>query len=364
MKLKVNSNPYLKKIKYSIYDNKSNDWKEIDDRGNKLLSSKFSDSNLENIIDDIILYVKDAYLTNEDNNIEIVYEGTIDEYTKLANIIQLQDNIKFNKSNKFLDSKNEIISSLVSTDNNIRNSFHFKNDDVIDNEVDCDKIYKSINDKLCQIEAQTNNYVDNYQKLHNKLLSDFIGNNSDEYKEFFNKALENFNSYVILLREEIENGCKELTLNGRDLFSEEVKDRVVHLYHMAVEEMKLDLNDLLKKYDKDTINFNLFFNDDKNNEKNLRSKSLENLQELLTTNDILFEYSYTIDIYYLAYMYFIECIKDALIAYNKIYNYDDAKINELINNMYGATVNKLRNLRVIDYINRYKTKLISIFDAK
>ncbi len=117
--VKIESNPYEKKVSFFKLDDTSNSWVPINAANNehsKLISSDLTDGffpfKLKEIIDNIIYEYDDREVP-----IEIVFEGTNDEYNELVSLCS-DDEYKaktiVEKSPRFIENAREILPDIIS----------------------------------------------------------------------------------------------------------------------------------------------------------------------------------------------------------------------------------------------------------
>ena len=90
-KIKIISNPYKKEIKYQNWNERTSSWEDItveSDPNSKLVSKEFKDGffpfKVKKIVDQII----NDY---QPEKIEIVFEGTDDEFNELSMLYDYED---------------------------------------------------------------------------------------------------------------------------------------------------------------------------------------------------------------------------------------------------------------------------------
>ena len=115
--IKIISNPYQKKIAFKRFDEAAELWIDITIENypnSKLLRDKlikgFFPFKVKDIIDEIIA----EYHINNDK-IEIVFEGTEDEYKELAELCKSEEyaeTIKLSKSESYLENARDILPEI------------------------------------------------------------------------------------------------------------------------------------------------------------------------------------------------------------------------------------------------------------
>ena len=112
--IKIRSNPYERKIEYLSYKEQTGDWEEIQ-RSNpdsKLREDESGKSFLPFKIKEIVDIILDEYYVGSDK-VNIVFEGTQEEYEELEKICELpeiSDKISLTKANVILENAKLILS--------------------------------------------------------------------------------------------------------------------------------------------------------------------------------------------------------------------------------------------------------------
>lgn len=90
--LKIKSNPYEKKIEYQSYNEKSSEWEDIkiSNPDSKLRNDESAKSFLPFKIKEIMDIIEEEYVVG-DEQVEIVFEGTQEEYLELVKICSLEE---------------------------------------------------------------------------------------------------------------------------------------------------------------------------------------------------------------------------------------------------------------------------------
>ncbi len=116
-KIKIISNPYHKEIQYQRWNDEQGKWiplNELDNYNSKLLSAELSavffPFIVKKIVDEIILEYKDS-----SGKMELVFEGTEDEYKDLQDICALeeyQNTIRITRGDCYLENARDIVEDI------------------------------------------------------------------------------------------------------------------------------------------------------------------------------------------------------------------------------------------------------------
>lgn len=151
-KIKIISNPYKQEIKYETYRENSQDWIDVgvESPNGKLREEKFRKCffpfNVKEILETI---VNDYYMTNK-GKVEIIFEGTKEEYGDLVKVIQtekFQSKFIVINSKSTLDNAKFILNEAKEEFNNIKPVI----EKVIDEEKEITKNLKKVSDALDDI---------------------------------------------------------------------------------------------------------------------------------------------------------------------------------------------------------------------
>lgn len=107
--IKIVSNPYEKRITYSVLNGEN--WAAVENYSSKLMSDKYKTGFFPFIVYDVIEILLDEY---GDNPISLTFEGTTDEYDELKNVISKTGNsaITLNPLDTLLCNARDIISDI------------------------------------------------------------------------------------------------------------------------------------------------------------------------------------------------------------------------------------------------------------
>ncbi len=109
MKIKIISNPYKQEIQYQTYKESINDWVDVgvDAPNGKLREEKVGTGFLPFNAKEILEIIVDEYYLEKNGAVELVFEGTKDEYTELEKVCDeeyFKDKITLIRSNRLLQN--------------------------------------------------------------------------------------------------------------------------------------------------------------------------------------------------------------------------------------------------------------------
>ncbi len=107
-KIKINSNPYMKEISYSQYNNHTNEWEDVKHRNpdSKLRDVESSKTFLPFKIHEILDIIVSEYGTKEEK-VQVVFEGTQEELAEVQTTCEspeFSDRIELIKSSNYLEN--------------------------------------------------------------------------------------------------------------------------------------------------------------------------------------------------------------------------------------------------------------------
>lgn len=114
-KIKINSNPYKQEIKYETYKENSQEWVDV---GLYSPNGKLREENIRKCFlpfnaKEILEVILGEYYLETKGAVEIVFEGTKEEYNELARVAQetiFEGKIIISRSNQVLDNAKFILS--------------------------------------------------------------------------------------------------------------------------------------------------------------------------------------------------------------------------------------------------------------
>lgn len=124
-KIKINSNPYKQEIKYETYKENSQEWVDVGlySPNGKLREEFACKCFLPFNAKEILEVIKDEYYLENKGIVEIVFEGTKEEYTELKKVAQQKDFegvFTISRSNQVLDNAKFILSDTKDVFTNIK----------------------------------------------------------------------------------------------------------------------------------------------------------------------------------------------------------------------------------------------------
>lgn len=104
-RIKIISNPYNREIRYKVYNDSSQQWDDLQEKNpnSRLREDESGKAFLPFKIKDIVDVIVAEYATR-DSAIEIIFEGTSDEYSDLQEVCREYDNIQLTRSGKYLEN--------------------------------------------------------------------------------------------------------------------------------------------------------------------------------------------------------------------------------------------------------------------
>lgn len=118
-KLKIISNPYIKRVSFQSWDDNANLWKDIsfenkNSSNSKLLKEKLIKSFFPFKMNEIIdIIIEDYRIGNE--RVDVIFEGTNDEYKELVELCGLDkyaETVSLTKSKKYLENARDILPEI------------------------------------------------------------------------------------------------------------------------------------------------------------------------------------------------------------------------------------------------------------
>ena len=117
-KIRIESNPYEQRIKYFRWSEDHNDWVSInedEDSKSKLLSEKLSKKFFPFIVKEIVDVICDEF-ENTESAVEIIFNGTSDEYRELEAICSKEEyagRVELSKTEEYLENARDILPEIV-----------------------------------------------------------------------------------------------------------------------------------------------------------------------------------------------------------------------------------------------------------
>lgn len=122
-KLKIISNPYIKKIKFQYWDAYKNEWLDIQEENSKLLSNEiatgFFPFKVKKIVDEII----HEYISGE-GKVKILFEGTEEEFDEIEALCSdeyYKEKVILESTNNYLENARDILPDIKNLFKDIRN---------------------------------------------------------------------------------------------------------------------------------------------------------------------------------------------------------------------------------------------------
>lgn len=114
--LKISSNPYKKSISFASRKNDNESWNPIDQQNNpksRLITNDISEAFFPYKVNDILNIIREEYYTPGEK-IDILFEGTPDEYKELAEAGKNHKDIEIKRSDRMLENARDILPEIIS----------------------------------------------------------------------------------------------------------------------------------------------------------------------------------------------------------------------------------------------------------
>lgn len=135
-KVKIQCNPYSKKIAYYWWDGEEEDWKEVS-TASQLSCEEYTNATIQNKVNDIIAEVNKSY--NVGNvGLDIVFEGTDDDFNDVENVVECyfeKCNISCIKGEKYVYTAAEVMPQIEEIFSGMKTLFEQYPDKDIENEI-------------------------------------------------------------------------------------------------------------------------------------------------------------------------------------------------------------------------------------
>ena len=113
-KIKIISNPYEKNISYEKYDDKVQCWKQItydSSRNSPLVSNELTKKNFPHKAKKIVDSIIKSYRTGN-SKVEIIFEGSKDEFKELESICSMSDKVSLSLSDRYLENAKDVLKKI------------------------------------------------------------------------------------------------------------------------------------------------------------------------------------------------------------------------------------------------------------